>query len=155
MIDFFNMFKVLQSFVLLLWKYSPSSSWARPSWVTGSGCMWEGLLPCSAPQAMTWLDSELFAWLVWNSAIPKAPLHKSHWGQGGIVVIVSLTVENHGIQHVFWLTILFHGSAVHAIRLSSLWITSTGAVLFLKGLYIVLKNTYPSFNLEVSQRIWK
>lgn len=112
MIDLFNVFKVLQNFVLLLGKYSPPSSWTRPSWITGSGCMWEGSEPCCCRLWHECIQSSVHGW---SSAIPKAPLHEVT-GAGGVVVVVSLTVENHGTQHVSWLTIPFHRSAVCAMR---------------------------------------
>lgn len=67
--------------------------------------MWEGLLPASALRAVTQRGSELVAWLVWNGAIPKVPLHKVIGGGG--CCSSCFFMENHGIQHMFWLMILF------------------------------------------------
>lgn len=110
----FNVFKVLQNFVLLLGKYSPPSSWTRPSWITGSGCMWEGSLPCCCRLWHEWIQSSVHGWF---GAVPFSKLHYIRsLGVGGVVVVVSLTMENHGNQHMSWLTILFHRSAVYAMR---------------------------------------
>lgn len=49
---------------------------------------------------------------------------------------------------MFWLTSLFYRSAVYAIRLLSCWISNTDALLLFERLFMVLKNTYPSFRLE-------
>lgn len=114
MIDLFNVFKVLQNFVLLLGKYSPPSSWTRPSWITGSGCMWEGSLPCCCRLWHEWIQNSVHGWFG-TVPFPKLRYIRS-LGAGGVVVVVSLTMENHSIQHVSWLTILFHRSAVYAMR---------------------------------------
>lgn len=111
--------------------------------LTGSGCMWEGWLPASALQAVTWLDSRLLAWLVWNGAIPRALLHKGWGGCGGCF----FNCGNHGIQHMFWLAALFLLTSVYAI------INLTTQMPYYSCYFLVLKNTHPSFNLEVSLRI--
>lgn len=114
MIDLFNMFEVLQNFVLLLGKYSPPSSWTRPSWITGSGCMWEGSLPCCCRLWHEWIQSPVHGCF---GAVPFPKLRCIRsLGAGGVVVVVSWTMENRGTQHVSWLTILSHGSAVYAMR---------------------------------------
>lgn len=111
---FFNMFKVPQNFVLLLGKYSPPSSRTRPSWITGSGCMWEGSLPCCCRLGHDWIQSSVHGWF---GAVPFPKLrYIRSLGAGGVVVLVSLTMENHGIQHVSWRTILSHRAAVYATR---------------------------------------
>lgn len=113
-IDLFNMFKVLQNFVLLLGTYSPPSSWTRPSWITGSGCMWEGSWPCCCRLWHEWIQSSVHG-CFGAVPFPKLPYIRS-LGAGGVVVVVSLTMENHGTQHVSWLTAPLHRSAVCAMK---------------------------------------
>lgn len=97
-------------------KYSPPYLWTRPSWITGSGCMWEGSLPCCCRLWHELIQSSVHG-RFGAVPFPKLPYIRS-LGAGGVVVVVSLTMENRGAwrQHVSWLTILPHGSAVHAMR---------------------------------------
>lgn len=81
MVDLFNMFKVLQNFVLPLGKYSPPSSWTRPSWITGSGCMWEGSLPCCCRLWHEWIQSPVHG-CFGAVPFPKLPYIRS-LGAGG------------------------------------------------------------------------
>lgn len=144
-IDLFNVFKVLQNSVLLLGKYSPPSSWTRPSWITGRGCMWEGSLPCCCRLWHEWIQSSVHGWF---GAVPFPKLrYIRSQGAGGVVVVVSLTMENHGTQHVSCLTILLHRSAVYAMRCSSCSVNNTDALLLLKRPFYSIKKYIHTLHL--------
>lgn len=76
--------------------------------------MWEGSLPCCCRLGHDWIQSSVHGWF---GAVPFPKLrYIRSLGAGGVVVVVSLTMENHGIQHVSWRMILSHRAAVYAMR---------------------------------------
>lgn len=150
MTDFLNIFEALQSFVLLLLKFSPLSSWTRPSWVTtGSGRMWEGFLPCFCFAGCDMTGFRTLHGYFGTVPFPKHPyIRPLGGGCGGCFFKVT-----DGIQHAL-ANSPCHRSAIQAIRCLNSSTTQAPPHCSSKRLSKVLKYTYPSFNLEVSLRIW-